>query len=184
MSPPTKGTPSRGQRFQPRPGLGCSGGELRHRGRRGQHGILPKQKSPGRRARALPNTRFWAESAGGGDAAVRPALPGAEAGGLPKPDGLPPLGPTVSRFRLARAKQIGAKPSPTPPAEGGTQAGHATGPFCGRGHVQAALTGCAPPGKEQGAGLGLCLRQKLRTFSPDLMRNLVISSAPLYCKAP
>lgn len=95
-----------------------------------------------------------------------------------------PLGPTVSRFRLARAKQIGAKPSPTPPAEGGTQAGHATGPFCGRGHVQAALTGCAPPGKEQGAGLGLCLRQKLRTFSPDLMRNLVISSAPLYCKAP
>lgn len=95
-----------------------------------------------------------------------------------------PLGAAVSRFCPARAKRIGAKPSPTPPAEGGIQAGHATGPFCGRGHVQAALTGCAPPGKEQGAGPGLCLQQKLRTFSPDLTTNLVISSAPLYCKAP
>lgn len=60
----------------------------------------------------MPNTRFWAESAGGGDAAVRPALPGAEAGGLPKPDGLPPSGPRSPDFAWHELSRSGRNPAP------------------------------------------------------------------------
>lgn len=88
---------------------------------------------------------------------------------------------TFSLFSPVQAKSSEANSSLAPPAEARTQVSPTTAPSCGRGHVLAAST-CRASQDGAKCSDGAC--RKLCTFAPNLMKNLVISSASLSHKAP
>lgn len=172
---PPEGTPrtptgsARGQRFQPSPALGRGGAEAPGakgplaslRPRRRSIPPLGRMRVRNKNLLAGAGAHHQAHDPGAGAqaAAMPPAILGAEPGGSPKlgcpPQGRGPGG-SSPKFHPARAKQIKAKPSAASPDEGGTQAGRATAPICGRGHVPAARSGRAPrEGARSGAGAWL-----------------------------